>query len=121
MCDQVVTVIAEQSDRLQHELAPLWAAADLAALTRTLAIAQPHARDQAQLLERIDELDERIGDALVQVEDSAGALSDAVAAIRSLALVPDRGAAHRTRRVWFTRGRHAPAAHRRRGPGGRAG
>lgn len=121
MCDQVVTVIADQSDRLQHELAGLWAAVDLAALTRTLAIAHLHVREQAQLLERIDELDARIGDALVQVEDTAGALSDTVAAIRSSGLAPDPGAPHRTRRVWFTRGRHAPAAHRRRGPGGRAG
>ena len=91
MCGQVVNVIADQSDRLQRELAGLWAAADLAALTRRLAIAHPHARDQAQLLERIDELDQRIGDALVQVEDTAAALSETVEEIRSSGLAPDRG------------------------------
>jgi hypothetical protein len=82
MGDPVATVIADQAHRLHRELEGMWAAADLVALARTLAASHGDAADQAQLIRRIDELDDRIGDALVQVEDTAAALSDAVSAIR---------------------------------------
>jgi hypothetical protein len=80
--DQAATVIADQTRRLHRELEGLWAAADLVALARALAASQFDAAHQAQLIRRIGELDDRIGDSLVQVEDTAAALSEAVSAIR---------------------------------------
>jgi hypothetical protein len=82
MGDQAATAIADQTHRLHRELEGLWAAADLVALARALAASRGDSADQARLFRRIDELDDRIGDALVQVEDTAAALADAVSAVR---------------------------------------